>query len=67
MSLVHTRLHCYLIDVKCLSPVAHDSINHWGKPMGRLQDDEEIIIIDMTLLLKSVSCIVLQSITVPLS
>jgi hypothetical protein len=64
---VHTLFLCYLSGVKCLSPVAHDSINLWGKPMRGLHDDEEIIIAVMTLSLKPASYIALKSITVPLS
>jgi len=64
---VDTLLLCYLRGVKCLSAVANDSINLWGKPVGESHDDEEIIIAGMTLPLKASSYIVLKSITVPLS
>jgi hypothetical protein len=62
---VYTLLLCYLSGVKCLSPVASDSINLWEKPMGGLRDDEEIFIAGMSLPLKPASYIVLKSITVP--
>lgn len=37
--------------IKFLSPT-QGSINLWGKPIGELHDDEEIITVRMTLLLK---------------
>lgn len=62
-----TLLHCYLNGVRCLSPVNHDLINFWGKPMRRLHDDEEIIAVSVTLHLKPALYIALKSVTVPLS
>jgi len=58
---VHTLLLCYLSGIRRLSPVNHDMINRWGKPMGGLHDEEEIITVGMTLLLKPASYIVLKS------
>jgi hypothetical protein len=63
---VHTLLLCFLNGVRCLSPVNHDLINLWGKPMGGLHDDEEIITVGMTLPLKLALYTVLKSATVPL-